>query len=252
MFFLKNSNFIIRLLETSPMDQANDPGLQSGRSEDEPRLERKMLNSDAQMSSDRSEIARVGDDPDDTSQKSFINADSPSRSDAEESSKEDDDSEFLDDEYDADDWPKIVISKAEKGLYEWGFKKTCFGEFGDDQKAAARFRELLSLFDLEEAPLEVSAGTFKSIKFVWCSCKDNGYLKLVSTTNPISGQDGNFYTDMELSKFYNRDYPTFLSRGYLGYSGVESDSAELLREFVLKYRELAADIKEESNGRVYI
>jgi hypothetical protein len=232
------------------MDKASHPSFESGRSEDEPHLEHNALGSDAEISNGKCKIETAGDDPDDSSQKYSLDTSLLNGKDAEKCSTNGDDSEFLDDKYDEDDWPKIVIS--EKGLYAWGFKKTDFGNFGDDQdeEGAARFRELLSLFDLEEAPLEVS--TFRSIKFVWCSRKDSRYLKLVSTINPISGQDGHFWNNMELSKTNSENYPTVLSRGYLGYSGVESDSAELLREFIMMYRKLAADIVEESNGRAYI
>ena len=38
----------------------------------------------------------------------------------------------------------------------------------------------------------------------------------------------------------------------LDYVGVECDSAELLREFIVEFRKRATNIKEESNGRVYI
>ena len=155
-------------------------------------------------------------------------------------SKEEDEeisSECDDSEYDEDGYPKIIVSA--NGLYEWGFKGAVFCDKAQD--GVARFRELLSLFGLEEAPLEAYECEF--LKFVWCSHKNNRSLRLVTTYNPITGQCGSFL---------NRRYPQVLNKGFLGFVGVESDSAELLRDFIQEFRERATSVKEESNGRVYV
>jgi hypothetical protein len=243
---IRRSNSRIKKIKIRKMD----PSCQSVGPKHEPFLECRTLDLDNEVKNDRSEIEEAGVDPDDSSQNEQLGTDDLSRRIAGEGSEEDDDADDLDGSYDADGWPKIKI--YEKGLYEWGFKRTTFGNFGnhEGEEGVARFRELLSLFDLEEAPLEVSS--FGSIKFIWCSCKDNRYLKLVSSDNPITGQCGDFLKHMKLSKIYPGDFPTVLSRGYLAYVGVESDSAEFLLEFTDKYRELSASIAEESSGNSYI
>lgn len=139
-----------------------------------------------------------------------------------------------DDDFDEDGYPKIVNSK--NGLYEWGFDFTSFDD--DDQDGVVRFRELLSVFGLEEILLERT--DYNTLKFVWASNNDNRSLKLVTCNNPITGQSGAFVNGVKL-----------LAKGYLGYVGVESDSAELLHEFIQEFRKRATDIKEESNSRAY-
>ena len=143
-------------------------------------------------------------------------------------------------EFDEDGYPKIVQAKS--GLFEWGFDKTSFSD--DEQDGVASFRELLPMFGLEEAPLET--GSFFSVKFVWIAHKENKYLKLVTSTNPITGQHGDIFSDLTL----HGSIPH--SKGMLDYVGVECDSAELLREFIVEFRKRATHIKEECNGRVYI
>jgi hypothetical protein len=144
-----------------------------------------------------------------------------------------------DDDSDESASQKIVLSKS--GLYEWGFKYPTF--YDEDQDGVARFKELLFIFGLEEGPLESEScgGELNWLKFAWVSHKDNMYLKLLTCNNPITGQ----YGSVSLT---HRDP----EKGYLSYVGVESDSAEHLREFIQEVRQRSNYIKEESNGRVYI
>jgi hypothetical protein len=132
--------------------------------------------------------------------------------------------------YDDDDEPLEMIMT--NGKYQWGFDLTDFNPNGNE-----KFQGLLQEFGMEIEPEVLTHQQIPAQKFIWKN--QAGDLSIITSNNPITGTCGISMTSQ------------IRLTGYLGYVGVECNSPDLLTTFLDRFRELATDIKEESNARVY-
>lgn len=126
------------------------------------------------------------------------------------------------------------MEKQENGMYEWGFDLTDFKDEDEykrsEEEGVKKFEELLEKFSMSYKGYSESG-----VGYEWSDREES--IVMVTGNNPITGE----YSDNKIRE-----------KGYLSYVGISCKSREVLQEFIIEFRNRAAFIKEESNGRLYI